>query len=280
MSVALQDILNLYVFSTGRRLFSLKQVHQAAKERKLSALASQVAEAIKHDRATRTLERRWSKQSSVSPGAGEAPRIDALIDRTVSGLRDAAQAHAEGAEPGEAIIKVVNDFVEDLFPAGVPAVTQLAYVDELSAVEEVLEKLKGPHAKTVKELGLERFVARLEALLPKDRAALEGPKSELSFGAVKAARAQGQDFLLQTVAMIVGAFPKSTSDHVAARTALLTPILRQNEAIRQYMRGRRGGSIADVDPETGEPEVIEAGSEGNGAEEAPGMGQGKGGKDG
>lgn len=277
MSVALQDILNLYVFSTGRRLFALKQVHQAAKERKLSALISQVAEAIKHDRATRALELRWSKQVSIAPGVGEAPRLDAMLDRTVSGLRDAAQAHAEGAEEGEAIVKVVNDFIADLFPAGVQAVTQLPYVDELSAVEEIIEKLKGPHAKTVKELGLGRFVARLEGMLPKYRAALEGPKSEISFGSVKAARALGQDYLLQVVAMILGAFPKSTPDHVAARTALLTPILRQNEAIRQYMRGRRGGAVADVDPETGEPEVVV--SEGEGAFDAPEAGQGEPGKE-
>jgi hypothetical protein len=101
------------------------------------------------------------------------------------------------------------------------------------------------------------------------------------FGTVKAARAQGQDLLLQTVAMIVGAFPKSTPDHVAARTALLSPIMRQNEAIRQYMRGRRGGAVADVDPETGLPEESGAASESEEpeGEEAPKQGP-EGGKEG
>ena len=35
-----------------------------------------------------------------------------------------------------------------------------------------------------------------------------------------------------------------------ARSALLAPILKQNEAIRTYLRARRG--VEDVDPETGE----------------------------
>ena len=64
----------------------------------------------------------------------------------------------------------------------------------------------------------------------------------------------------------------------AARSELLSPILRQNEAIRHYMRGRRGGAVLDVDPETGEPEVgpPAAGSgaegEGTGADAGAGLG--------
>lgn len=255
MIVALQDLLNLYVFSTGRRLFALKQVHKLAKERDLGAIEAQVAKAIKHDKKTRSLELRWAKQGAPSPEQGEAPRVDALVDRALTALRDAAQAHADGAEPGDKVIKMVNDFLAELMPAGLHEVTHLSYVDELSAVEQMVEKLKGKLAPRVAELSLKPFVDRLEKLLPRYEAALKRPKDRLDFGDVRAARAQGQDLLLQAVVMILGTFPTNSPAHAEGRSALLTPILEQNEAIRQYMRGRRGGSVTDVDPETGEPEV-------------------------
>lgn len=256
MLVALQDLLNLYVFSTGRRLFALKQVRPIAKDRGLSALEGHIAKAIKHDKKTRALELLWARQAAPAPEQKEAPRVDALVDRALSALRDAAQAHADGAEPGDKVVKQVNDFLAELFPAGLQAVTQLSYVDELSALEEIVAKLKGKLAPAVAELSLKRFADRLERLLPRYEAALKRPKDEVNFGDIRAARAQGQDLLLQAVVMILGAFPASTPGDVEARSALLTPILEQNEAIRQYLRGRRGGSVVDVNPETGEPEVL------------------------
>jgi hypothetical protein len=72
----------------------------------------------------------------------------------------------------------------------------------------------------------------------------------VDFGQVRAARAQGQAHLLEAVAMIIGKYPKSSAEDVAARVALLGPILQQNEAIRAYLKSRR--SVQDVDPETGE----------------------------
>lgn len=71
-------------------------------------------------------------------------------------------------------------------------------------------------------------------------AALEAPESEaLSFGTVRATKAQGQEYLLQAVALILGRHYRNTKADVAARQSLLGPILKQNEAIRQYLRVRR-----------------------------------------
>ena len=77
--------------------------------------------------------------------------------------------------------------------------------------------------------------------------------------------------MLEAVAMIVGKYPRSTPEHVANRTALLGPILQQNEAIRAYLRSRR--PVQDVNPETGEEDAAAPGAEaaaGGAAEKAPG----------
>jgi hypothetical protein len=175
MTVDLQDLLSLYVFSTGRRLFALKQAHKVAKKMKLTDIDAHITAAIKHDKKTRALELTWAGQAAGSPEKSEAPRIDALVDRTLTALRDAAQAQAEGADAGDAIVKVVDAFLLELFPGGVQAITQMTYVDELSATEAVLEKLKGKLAPQVTELGLGRLVARLQKLVASYQAALEGP---------------------------------------------------------------------------------------------------------
>jgi hypothetical protein len=253
MAVDLASLFNLYQFSTGRRIFALQQVLKAAKKLKLADLEAHVVAAIKHDRTTRKLDVQWQKQGSRPKSQGDASRIDPLVDRTLTALRDGAAAQAEGAAPDEDIVEKVDAFIAEIFPSGVTAVTQLSYVDELSAVDEIVAKLKGELAPTVKELGLTRQAARLAKLAGEYRAALETqPAPALDFGTVRAARAQGQNLMLQAIAMIVGMFPTNRPNHEQARAALLTPILKQNEAIAQYLRTRR--TVEDVNPETGEVE--------------------------
>lgn len=140
-----------------------------------------------------------------------------------------------------------------IFPGGsVIEVTQSTYVEELEAVDGILTTLKSKElAPIVTELGLTRLVKRLTKLAVDYRAAQEAPTAEtVGWDKVRAARAAGQEDLLQAVAMILGLYPKSTPEHLATRANLLAPILKQNEAIRLYLRSRR--TVQDVNPETGE----------------------------
>jgi hypothetical protein len=68
---------------------------------------------------------------------------------------------------------------------------------------------------------------------------------------VQAARREGQEYLREAIAMILGRYYRSRDpEHVAARAVLLAPIAQQSAAIRAYRRTRR--SLRDVDPDTGE----------------------------
>ena len=253
MDSMLVSLLNFYAISTGRRIFALRQVHTRAGERGFPALQTHCALALEHDRAAHELEARWAAQQHAAP-AVDAPhlqRVDGLVDRSLTAFRDGALANATVAAPGDDLPVRVDGLLRELFPAGLGAVTSLPYVEELAAVERILGALQGPRAPLVGELGLERHAARLAQLAVEYRAALEAPKAAaLDFGTVRAARARGQELLLQAVAMILGAHPGSTPEDNEGRAALLAPILQQNEAIRQYLRSRR--NVEDVDPETGE----------------------------
>jgi hypothetical protein len=135
-------------------------------------------------------------------------------------------------------------------------------------VEDIVALLKGELAPSVKELGLGRLLKRLAGLAVEYREALEAPPPSLiAWGRVRAARAEGHGLLLEAVAIIVGKHHQRTPEGTAARLALLAPILKQNEAIGQYLRARR--SVSDVNPDTGEEEPDSPG----GADE-PGGGEG------
>jgi hypothetical protein len=169
----------------------------------------------------------------------------------LSSLRDAAVAQATGADEGDPIIALSESFVRTVFPKGVIELTSLGFVDELAAVDNILAAFNTHLAPAVTELGLTRLAKRLAKLAIEYRAALDAPDPTIiSFGAVRAARALGQQHLLQAVAQIVGKHWRDTPDDIAARAALLTPVLKQNDAIRESLRIQR--PVEDIDPVTGE----------------------------
>lgn len=268
MEPSLSAILDFYVFPTGRRLFALRRVAERAKAASFTELVKHCGAAIAHDQKCLELEGRWAgiaaarkgKSAPAAPAAVpvDAAAIDPLVDHTLTAIRDHAQSQTAGAPADDPIHAIVSTFLREVFPTGVQEVTGLPYVEELAAVEHIVRRLQGGElAVTVKELGLLRLTKRLGMLAEQYRAALEAPAPEtLAFGEVKAARAAGQEHLLQAVAIVLGKHYKSTPADVAARTELLGPILEQNEAIGALMRARR--TVEDIHPDTGTPDPTAA----------------------
>jgi hypothetical protein len=280
MNSSLSALLDIYVFPTGRRLFALRQVATRAKARGLLELTTHCAGAVAHDRECLSLERRWEglvadakgKASSKPSAAGSPPdaaSIDPLVDNTLTAIRDHAVNQTAGASVDDPIHATVGAFLKSIYPAGVQEVTSLAFVLELAAVDDIVRLLQSKElAPVVKELGLGRLSKRLADLAVAYRAAIEAPsETTLVFGDVRAARIEGQDRLLQAVAMVIGKYHGRAAEDVAARDDLLGPILAQNEAIGAALRGRR--TVVDVDPETG---ALDPNGVAGGAEAAEGSG--------
>lgn len=262
MNSSLSALFDVYVFPTGRRLFALGQVASRAKARGFAELFKHCEGAVARDRECLALERRWEglvaeSKGKVAPKARpagappEAASVDPLVDNTLTAIRDHAVSQTAGASPEDPIHGTVASFLKVIFPAGVQEVTKLGFVLELAAVEAIVEILQSnEHEPVVKDLGLGRLSKRLADLAVVYRAALETPdETELVFGDVRAARIQGQDRLLEALAMVVGKHHGSSTEDVAAREDLLGPILAQNEAIGAAMKARR--TVVDVNPETG-----------------------------
>lgn len=252
MDASLGALLNLYTFSTGRRLFAFRQVLKLGTELAFQQLVTHVQAAIAHDTTTRALETKYAAAPLVAKSQAKVQAIDLNVDKALVAIRDSAQAQANGAGEDEEIRGMVAKLNAAVFPKGVLPIIQSTYVEELETVDGILSTLKSPEmAPIVAELGLGRLVKRLGKLAKEYRAAQVAPAPEtVPFGDVRAARARGQENLLQAVAMILGKYPSSSADDIQARKALLAPILKQNEAIRLYLRSRR--PVEDVNPETGE----------------------------
>lgn len=251
MSNELERWLTVYDFSAGRRLFALARVQERARALGFTELVEHIEQAITHDRYTHQLDTRWQGRRRKRPRP-QSMIVDRMVAKTLSGLRRTALAQAAGAEPGDAIHAQVQHFLREILPGGVFAVAMLPQVDELSALEAIVAKLEGPLAETVAELGLARQTARLAELTRAYHEALHAPpRHAVRYREVQAARQRGQEYLLETIAMILGRYYRSRDpEHMEARATLLAPIAQQSAAIRAYRRSRR--SLRDIDPVSGE----------------------------
>jgi hypothetical protein len=253
--------LNQFIYvgelSTGRRLFVMRRMQPLAAARGLDDMVLHIAEGIAHDLQTREIDRVWSRVRLGTQSAPSVGPVDVRVDHCITGLREAAEAQARGAAPGDPIHGQVQGFLGEALPAGVYAVTSLPYVEQLNALEILVDKLQGPLLTQVMDLGIVRPSLRLAELLPLYRDAIYGAadgNTNLDFATVRAARQRGQRHLYELIAMILGRYYRADDpEHQAARAELLGPVVEQNEAVRAYLRARR--AVRDVDPETGEPEL-------------------------
>ncbi len=250
METSLETLFNFYVLSTGRRTFALQQMKPIAADLEEKALVTMINRALEHENKTLKLEAAW-EASGYNSDPQRVKKVDVKVDRTLTAIRDTASAQARAVEPGEKLHKNVHELLGQIFPAGVNAISSMPYVEELMAVDTIVKQLKGPFASHVQELGLGRLADRLAELAKEYREAqLEKPAGDIDFGHLRAARAKGQEQLLQVVAVVIGTYYGSTPEHTRLRTALLEPFLDQQEAARQMMKSRR--PLEDIDPTTGE----------------------------
>jgi hypothetical protein len=259
MDTSLAGLIRLKIFPTGRRLFAYYRVLEGATKLNAAVIAELAQKAIAADEATAKVEQRWAQKRRAGKTSAkqlkaqkELQRIDVHVDRALTGLRDGSEATIRGADDDEKELVVeVENFLNEIFPNGVAAVTSKSFDEESVVVKAIVSRLQSDLAPTVAKLGLTLNAQRLAKLSVQYEEALANVEV-LDFGKVKAAREVGQEYLLRLTAKIMGTFDEPTAEHAEARAALLGPILKQDQAISDHIRVRR--SVPDVDPETGEEE--------------------------
>lgn len=246
--------INVYRLPSGRRIYAHRAVLKVASERGLTGLVGHLDSAVAHDLKTRELEHEWAKAKNRTLGP-KAFQLDVDLDRALASLFSILDAFA-GSPVGVAFKQPGQKLRDELFPGGVAAVTQLAFEQELTAVEQLLAKMNGPLAGLITELALAGHRDTIQALhneLAKE--VLAEKPAAVTFDQVRAADERGQELLLETIARVLGSYPSSSADDTATRAALLAPISDQSADVRRSRQRRRQPS--DVNPDTGAPEPME-----------------------
>jgi hypothetical protein len=261
----LNAFIKLHRFSTGRRIVAMRKVDAVARQRGDGDIEAHLQRGLAHDQVTRRYDLQWAGRPR---GVVPIRPIDIVADNILTALRDAVVNLKRVAPPGDPLLQVAAAFLERIYPGGLTTVTQAQAPEQLAAMETIVELLQGELAADVEQLAVGIYARHLFAVVPRYREAVEGSKERLRYKDVEAQRKRGQEYLEETVAMILGTYHRhDDAEHARARAELLAPIVEQNEAIRQYLRRRR--RVVDIDPDTGEPEVVAGGGDDDAADDGP-----------
>jgi len=255
MSVDPADFVNIYVFTPGRILFAVADVKRRAQQRDIQPVIAACNKSLDAAQLCLDTENAWNRTKNApgSRGDGEAKAIDPLLDRAVSGTQDSVMTITRSLSPDHQLVISGKEFLRKAFPAGAIAITNLAYEDELAAVKNLLGRLADSNdlKPYVAKLNLQPYIAEMSSLADVFETALRSSApAEVSFGEVKASRANAQNWLLALVLKVGGLFPEPTPQDAEARAFLLEPIMDQNTRIAAIHRRRQ--PVPDVDPNTGD----------------------------
>ena len=203
------------------------------------------------------------RAKKASNARGDAFGLDHRIDKVLGSIFDRLKGNLEVLEPNDPAVASSELIIAQAFPDGVKPITTLPFEEQLAHNTAIAERFEGDLKQDVIEADIGRFAKRLSSLNAAFRSELDKPETkEIDFGALEAAREQGNLNIRTLVAVILSEYRDKAGEAAengeAAEVgeadkvgeALLKPILDQCERIRQARKGRR--PIQDVDPDTGE----------------------------
>lgn len=231
-------VIDPQTFPTGRRLQVCRQLLGMGPSAR--ALCDLLVEAISHDQRTQPLERELDRQllstGELRPPSSDIEQVDYAMDKSLGRLQEVLTARA--AETGEQA-QAAAVLLDVLFSTA-ESITSLPYIDQLGAVDALLEELNGTLAQEVVQAGVQAQIKNIHALSDAYRQRLEAlSPEELAAEQLCNARAQGQRFLKRVVEAIQ-ALPDA-----AERERLLTPLRQQQVSIDLSMRSQ--GFVSDVE---------------------------------
>lgn len=246
-------LANLYRFTTSRRLHAQREVARRASELVIAPLVLHTARAIDHEENALRMEAELAAASPTMHGA-DARVFDRQVDRALTGVEMHLDGQVRVYGEEHPIGRDASLVRDELLPDGAIAIITLPFASQHEQVASLLTRAEAPDtavAAAVQRIpALPAMLAQLRALNASYGVSLQAyDRGRPSREEITEAQAQGQDMLAETVFIIMGHYA-GQPERNAERDSLLEPVLRQNEAIRQARRRRRGSD--DADPETGD----------------------------
>ncbi len=189
----------------------------------------------------------WDQTKQQDPLTRSGTReLDDKIDSTLTQIKDAAEIFA-GIDRDNEQKRVAEEFLNELFPAGVYPITSKKFGEQHADVEAILERLKGPFSKHVDTMSLNGLVEQLEELNREFGEKLDTTGDHIDYDEVEAAIVEAEDAFHKVVVRLMYEY----ADDMNRFNQIVESIHDQTERTRRYLK--RSGTIPEVDPETGEP---------------------------
>lgn len=254
-NVPLSAMLNVLVFTPGRRIFALRRVREAAQALELAALIEAIDRAVAFDQDVALPARlSYTRQRQGSGADPEMVALDNAADRLVTAIDSDLKHIAHSFRPGSPLKQLAADLRRVILPGGARFVTALPFAEQHAALVRMVDRLTGPHADAALQLGLGPKVAELSDIAQEYGEALHTPSEAtlMTYPRYRVIDQRGQRLLLGVIARIIGLYPddEAPAADLQARTALLAPILAQQASIRDHNRSSRDRA-PDIDPNTG-----------------------------
>jgi hypothetical protein len=251
MLIPVSRLVNLYLFPPGRGIHALERVHAGALVLALDDVVLYAANGIAQFRALSELQTRL-RTGRVNLYGADTIELDNLLDRSLTTV----DTHLDGqmrlfpeAHPRAVAAGIIRPA---LFVEGVAAITRQSFVQQRVSVDRLLEAYHAPALVPARAdlPELDPMMARVAELNQLYGTSIDGYDRERpSVDRLRAAQERAQCCLAETVVLILAASLRVAPEQRDSVAALLEPILRQNEAVRQSRRRRQPAQ--DVEPVDG-----------------------------
>jgi hypothetical protein len=243
----IQEFLHFPKLTPGRRRMALQRMKVVAASSGPPLLVTAIDDAILLEDRALALAARWNKAGEDHAiHAEDARKLDALVDRGLSGFHDSLQLAVRAL--GEAQAGPAQALLEVFFPKGPGALTNLPYVDQHALVTQMLERLAEPvHRDAIATLHLQVWVERIREVNHRYGRALSRPE-RLTYEQVAAADRAGWMAMLSVIARVLGLHPTDSEPDLQGRRALLQPLTDQQEEMASLRARRRGEGPFEDEP--------------------------------
>jgi hypothetical protein len=252
MLVPVSRLVNLYLFPPGRGIHALERVHAGALALGQDEVVLYAADGIVQFRTVAELQTRF-RTGRVNLYGADTIELDNQLDRSLTTI----DTHLEGqirlfpaVHPRAVAAGVIRPV---LFLEGVAAITRQSFVQQRVSVDRMIEAYHAPALVPARAdlPELDPMVARVAELNQQYGTSIDAYDRERPSGdRLRAAQERAQNCLAEVVVLILAASLRGAPEQRASVAALLEPIMRQNEAVRQSRRRRQ--PVQDVEPIDGD----------------------------
>ncbi len=239
--------LSIRRFPAGRAIQAVRPMEAPARRYGYADLLNLIVVAIAAAMRYIEFKARRSAQT-LARGGGMTRVYDAKVDSNFAQMH-AVLAREAKDYAAERTGRLAQSMLDACFPKGLAPVTSVPYEEQVALNEYLIAVMRRDHAEAIDELGLERYVSRIEGLLPHFRSSMDASEDVSAVDLGRAYEAM-QIGLMRVVGWVMVMEPDADR-----RAELLAAFHDQESRLAAVHAARRRGVAAGDDVPLDEVEL-------------------------